>query len=77
MEWIKDGFDDWQISTGLFIGIISAFLCFGILVTSGICKQIFFRIRQRLQERNLLFLKEVLPPTLGGLAIGKSPPFPH
>lgn len=70
LEWIKDGFHDWQISTGFFIGIVSAALCFGVLLTVGICKQIFFRIRQRLEQRNLLFLKEVLPPTIGGLAIG-------
>lgn len=70
-EWNQDGFHDWQIFAGFVIGIISAALCFGVLLMVGINKQIFYRIRQRLEQRNLMFLKEVLPPTLGGLAIGK------
>jgi len=70
IEWEQLGFKDWQIFTGFAIGIISSFLCLAVLLTSGVCKQVFFRIRQRLEQRNLIFLREVLPPTIGGLIIG-------
>lgn len=54
--------------SGVVIGIVSAGLCIFILLCVGITKQIFGRIRMRLANKPLL--KEVLPPVLGGIAIG-------
>ncbi len=52
------------------IGIICAALCLVVLLFAGITKQIFGRMRERLKWSPLL--KEVVPPTLAGIAIGKS-----
>jgi len=69
LEWIADpGYQSWQICTGFVIGIVSAGLCLMVIFTIGICKQVFSRIRQRLRGNK--FLKEVVPPTLGGIIIG-------
>jgi H+/Cl- antiporter ClcA len=69
LEWLNDpGYQNWQVFSGFVIGVISAFLCIGVMVTVGINKQIFYRIRQRLKP--FPFLQEVLPPTIGGLVIG-------
>jgi hypothetical protein len=61
------GYHLWMVSTGFGIGVASAVLCFFILVTIGATKQIFNRIRAKLPT---VFLKEVLPPVLGGIIIG-------
>jgi len=66
-----DGYEDWQIGTGFICGVISATLCFMVLVTIGITKQVFNRIRLRLSHN--LFLKEVVPPLVGGIIIGILP----
>ena len=69
MEWVQEGgYEDWQIGTGFAIGIVSAALCFGCLLSIGVCKQVFNRIRMRVSNP---FLKEVLPPLIGGVCIGK------
>lgn len=57
-----------MVGTGFVIGVISACLCFMILLTIGVTKQLFNRIRSRLANP---FLQEVLPPVIGGIAIGK------
>jgi hypothetical protein len=69
LTWVQEtgGYKDWMVSTGFGIGVVSAVLCFMILVTIGITKQIFNRIRMRIPNA---FLKEVLPPLIGGLVIG-------
>jgi hypothetical protein len=69
--WIAadGGYESWQICTGFFVGIISAFLCIGILLHVGVTKQIFFRIKEKLSFNP--FLREVVPPTIGGIAIGR------
>lgn len=69
MEWLEDpGYQDWQILTGIAIGIVSGCLCTMVMITVGINKQIFFRMRTRLAR--FPFLREVMPPTIGGLIIG-------
>jgi hypothetical protein len=50
------------------IGVVSGCLCFMALLTIGVLKQLFNRIRSRLANP---FLREVLPPMIGGIAIGK------
>ena len=56
-----------MVGTGFVIGVISGCLCFMILLTIGVTKQIFNRIRGRIANP---FIQEVLPPLIGGLAIG-------
>jgi ABC-type spermidine/putrescine transport system permease subunit II len=68
-KWIQEGYHSWQILTGIAVGIISAALCFACVVSIGFHKQVFFRMRTRLQDKP--FLREVLPPLVGGLAIGR------
>jgi len=69
VEWIENkGYQDWMVGTGFVIGVVSGCLCFMILLTIGVCKQLFNRIRSRLANP---FLKEVLPPVIGGIAIGE------
>lgn len=53
----------------MVIGMVSAVLCVCVLVTVGVTKQIFFRIRDKFAVTNP-FLSEILPPTIGGLCIG-------
>jgi hypothetical protein len=63
------GYENWQFGTGFIIGVIAAGLCLMCTITIGVCKQIFFRIRTRLESKP--FLREVLPPVIGGFCIGK------
>lgn len=68
-DWLNDpGYKNWQVTTGFAIGVVSAALCIIVIVTIGICKQLFSRLRMRLAHNK--FLKEVLPPTIGGVCIG-------
>eukprot|EP01032_Pedospumella_encystans_P020341 gene20341-23105_t len=64
-QWLE--YEDWMVGTGFVIGVVSAALCFMILLTIGVTKQLFNRIRSRLANP---FLQEVLPPVIGGIAIG-------
>eukprot|EP00605_Chrysophyceae_sp_TOSAG23-4_P001239 GSChrysophyteH1.ASY1.ANO1.1350.1 assembled CDS len=57
-----------QCGTAVFIGIISGVISLTQVIVLGICKQIFTRIRLRL-ERNS-FMQNIIPPVLGGLLIG-------
>lgn len=67
--WLDDpGYQSWQICTGFAIGVVSAFLCLMVLICIGICKQFFSRIRTLCKFNH--FLKEVVPPTIGGVIIG-------
>lgn len=50
------------------IGIVAGALCTMVMITIGITKQIFQRMRLRLAR--VPFLQELLPPTIGGLIIG-------
>jgi H+/Cl- antiporter ClcA len=69
VKWIEDpGYQNWQVLTGFAIGCMSAILCTIVMINIGICKQIFLRLRLRLAWNP--FLKEVIPPTVGGLIIG-------
>ncbi len=69
-EWLMDpGYQSWQICTGFAIGVVSAALCLLVLITIGICKQFFSRIRSIFKFNH--FLKEVVPPTIGGVIIGE------
>jgi hypothetical protein len=69
LEWIEDpGYQSWQICTGFVIGVVSAGICLMMLICIGICKQVFSRLRDRCKGNK--FLKEVLPPTIGGIIIG-------
>ena len=56
-----------MVGTGFVIGVVSAALCFMILLTIGVTKQLFNRLRSRLANP---FLQEVLPPVIGGIVIG-------
>ena len=51
------------------IGIVSSGLCLCNLFFIGIAKQIFGRMRDKLKWSP--FLKEVLPPFIGGISIGE------
>ena len=57
-----------QCGTAVFIGIISGVISLTQVIVLGICKQVFTRIRLRL-ERNS-FMQNIIPPVLGGLLIG-------
>lgn len=71
MNWTQGkGYQDWMVGTGFVIGVVSGCLCFMVVLTIGVTKQIFNRIRSRIQNK---FLQEVLPPTIGGIAIGECP----
>jgi hypothetical protein len=56
-----------MVGTGFLVGLISAGLCFMILLTIGVTKQLFNRIRSRIA---IPLLQEVVPPLLGGIMIG-------
>lgn len=66
---MNKGYQDWMVGTGFVIGVVCGCLCFMILLTIGITKQIFNRIRGRIANP---FLQEVLPPLIGGIVIGTS-----
>lgn len=69
LKWLQaKGYQDWMVGTGFVIGVVSGCLCFGIVLTIGVTKQIFNRIRSRIANP---FIREVLPPVIGGLVIGK------
>ena len=69
VQWTQTtGYQDWMIGTGFVIGVISGCLCFMCVITIGITKQLFSRIRGRIANK---FLQEVIPPLIGGIAIGK------
>ncbi len=74
-KWLESGYHSWQILTGIAVGIVSAAICVGCVLSIGVNKQIFFRLRTRLQEKP--FLREVLPPMIGGIIIGKQFFFLH
>ena len=61
-------FDLYQCGTAFLIGIVSGVIGLTTIIVIGICRQIFARIRFRL-ERNK-FLRSIVPPVIGGLVIG-------
>jgi hypothetical protein len=69
--WITadGGYETYQIVTGFVVGIVSGCLCFMVLLHVGVMKQIFFRIKEKLAFNS--FLRETVPPLIGGIAIGK------
>jgi hypothetical protein len=68
LKWVQaKGYQDWMVGTGFVIGVVSGCLCFMCLMTIGVTKQIFNRIRSRIANP---FLQEVLPPLIGGITIG-------
>lgn len=68
-SWTENGgYENWMIVTGFIIGVVSAALCITILLFVGITKQVFGRIKERLAHNS--FLKEVVPPLIGGICIG-------
>jgi hypothetical protein len=68
IEWLEaKGYQDWMVGTGFVIGVVSGCLCFMCLLTIGVTKQIFNRIRSRIANP---FIREVLPPLIGGITIG-------
>jgi hypothetical protein len=70
--WITadGGYETYQIVTGFIVGLTSGCLCFMVLLHVGVMKQIFFRIKEKLAFNS--FLREVVPPMIGGLAIGRT-----
>eukprot|EP01038_Epipyxis_sp_PR26KG_P009499 gene9499-12796_t len=68
ITWEETGFDLWQCGTGFFIGCMSAIFGLLIVISIGVNKQIFNRIRTRLAR--FPFLKHVIPPVIGGTVIG-------
>jgi len=58
-----------MILTGFVIGVVSAAICLLSVIWMGIVKQIFSRIRTKMGENK--FLREVVPPTIGGAVIGE------
>ena len=61
-------FDLYQCGTAFLIGIVSGIIGLTAIIVIGICRQIFARIKLRL-ERNKFFLN-IVPPVLGGLIVG-------
>lgn len=61
-------FDLYQCGTALLIGVVSGAIGLTSIIIIGICRQIFARIRLKL-ERNK-FLQAVLPPVIGGIIVG-------
>lgn len=55
----------------ILFGIVSAALALCCLVSIGIVKQLFSRIKDRLDTSKSFLSSEILLPTLGGLLIGK------
>lgn len=65
-SWEFELFHCWY---GLMIGIISGCVCLLQLLSVGICKQLFVRLRQRLDGTKFLS-GTILAPTVGGLILG-------
>lgn len=61
-------YDNTQCITGAVLGIMAGCLSITSIIFIGFTKQIFFRIRKRLER--FKFLQSVLPPTIAGLIIG-------
>lgn len=61
-------FELYQCGTACLMGLIAGLISLIQVIIIGICKQIFTRIRLRL-ERNK-FLQNIIPPIVGGLIIG-------
>lgn len=61
-------YNSWNVITGFIIGVVSAGICLGILLFLGIVKQLFMRLRARLAFSR--FLRDVIPPIIGGICIG-------
>jgi H+/Cl- antiporter ClcA len=61
-------FELWQCGTAFLIGITSGVIVLSAIIVIGITRQIFARIRMRL-ERNK-FLQNIVPPIIGGVIIG-------
>lgn len=61
-------YQNWQLVTGFIIGIVSAGLSLISIILIGASKQLFGRIRMRLQR--FKFLQSVIPPMIAGVLIG-------
>jgi H+/Cl- antiporter ClcA len=61
-------FEEWQCLVAFVIGVVCAALSLVIIIFVGITKQIFNRIRHRLDDSP--FLAKVVPPVIAGVAIG-------
>ena len=68
-EWT---FEEWQCGTAVIIGFFSAVVALVTVIFVGATKQVFVRIRMRLEQRlpEQKLLRAVLPTMIGGLAIG-------
>jgi len=65
-------FEEWQCGTSIVIGCVSAVVALVTVIFVGATKQVFVRLRMRLEERlpSHKLLRAVLPPMIGGLLIG-------
>jgi uncharacterized membrane protein len=63
-------YDNRQLITGFLIGIVSGLLSLCSIIFIGASKQIFQRIRKRLER--FKFLQTVVPPMLAGAVIGNT-----
>jgi len=54
--------------TGLIFGVVSAGLCVVAVLMIGVCRQLFNRIRDRMDERGLP--GTIIAPLIGGLVVG-------
>lgn len=68
-EWLHNGgYQNWMVVTATLIGFVSAGICFMCILSLGIFRQVFNRIRQRLSFNKAL--EEIVPPTIGGIVLG-------
>ena len=65
-------FEEWQCGTAILMGCVSAVVALVTVIFVGATKQVFVRLRMRLEERlpGQKLLRAVLPPMIGGLMIG-------
>ena len=66
LQW---NFVEVQVGIAVLLGILCAGIAFCLIVTMGVCKQIFIRIKLRLYPISTV-LGTILPPIIGGLIIG-------
>ena len=65
MKW---EFSLWDCLDAVAIGAVCAVIAFVFILATGVSKQVFNRIKIRLE--NIPFLAQIIPPVLGGLMIG-------
>ena len=64
-------FENIHMARAIFYGIISAALCLATVISMGICRKIFTRIRD-LADASGYIPGDIVPAAIGGVIIGNS-----